>query len=63
MNGIHGVGGEFAFLTVALLKLLFGGGVLLGYIIFLVAVWRGVKAHESLAQSAREIAENLRPRS
>jgi uncharacterized membrane protein len=35
-------------------------GIAAVYIILLVAVWRAMKAHESLAGSLKEIAENLK---
>jgi len=31
-------------------------GMVAGWVIFLVAVWRGMKAHESVAESLRKIA-------
>ena len=33
------------------------GGMIIGWIIFLVAVWRGMKAHESIARSVERIAD------
>jgi hypothetical protein len=33
------------------------GGMIIGWIIFLLAVWRGMKAHESIAESLKQIAE------
>ena len=36
--------------------LLVMAGIALGYIVFLLSVWRGMKAHESIAQSLIEIA-------
>lgn len=32
------------------------------YIIFLLAAWRAMRAHESLAESVKEIVENMKPR-
>ena len=32
-------------------------GALIGYIILLIAVWRAMKAHESIAESVKAIAE------
>jgi hypothetical protein len=32
-------------------------GVIVGWVIFLVAVWRGMKAHESIAESMKQIAD------
>jgi hypothetical protein len=41
-----------------LLLLLFIWGVgIAGYVVFLVAAWRGMKAHESVAESLRKIAD------
>ena len=40
-----------------LIWLLFAIGAIVGWIIFLVAIWRGMKAHESIADSVRKIAE------
>jgi hypothetical protein len=31
-------------------------GMIAGWIIFLIAVWRGMKAHESIAESMKELA-------
>lgn len=33
------------------------------YIIFLVAAWRAMRAHEAMANTLRDIAENLRTKS
>jgi uncharacterized membrane protein len=35
-------------------------GIVAVYVILLVVVWRAMKAHESLAGSMKEIAENLK---
>jgi hypothetical protein len=40
-----------------LLWLLMMSGMIGGWIIFLVAAWRGMKAHESVAESLRRIAD------
>ena len=32
-------------------------GVVAGWVIFLVAIWRGMKAHESVAESLQQIAQ------
>ena len=37
--------------------LLMMGGMIVGWVIFLMAMWRGMKAHESVAQSLQRIAE------
>ena len=49
------VGGVF-FLIWGLMML----GALCGYIILLVALWRAMKAHESIARSAGDIARTFR---
>ena len=36
--------------------LLMMGGMILGFILFLIALWRGMKAHESVARSLKQIA-------
>ena len=51
------VGGILFFLV----WLLMLGGFLLGYIILLVALWRAMRAHESIADTLKDIANNLRP--
>jgi hypothetical protein len=33
------------------------GGAIAGWIVFLMAAWRGMKAHESVAESLRKIAD------
>lgn len=40
-----------------LISLLMMGGMVAGWIILLVAVWRGMKAHESVAESLRRMAD------
>ncbi|MFO7974486.1 MAG: hypothetical protein R6V12_07620 [Candidatus Hydrogenedentota bacterium] len=40
-----------------LIWLLLMGGMIVGWIVFLVAIWRGMKAHESIALSLERIAE------
>jgi len=40
-----------------LIWLLFVIGAITGWVIFLIAVWRGMKAHESIAESVKRIAE------
>ena len=37
-------------------------GMIVGYIILLVALWRAMKAHEAIARSASDIADALRQR-
>ncbi|MEW6182737.1 MAG: hypothetical protein AB1500_06105 [Bacillota bacterium] len=36
-------------------------GVIAGYILFLVAVWRLMKAHESVAAALRALAQDHKP--
>ena len=38
-----------------LIWLLMMGGVIVGWIIFLIAMWRGMKAHESIAVNLKRI--------
>ncbi len=40
-----------------LIWLVMMGGMLIGWIIGLVALWRGMKAHESIAHSLKQMAE------
>jgi len=35
-------------------------GMLAGYVILLVAIWRGMKAHEAIAHTMASIATSLR---
>ncbi len=44
-----------------LISFLFAGGLLAGYVIFIVAAWRGMKASESMAESLRKIADKDQP--
>ena len=34
-------------------------GMIVGWIIFLVAIWRGMKAHESIANTARFMLDEM----
>ena len=45
-----------------LLWLLMMAGGLIGYIILLVAIWRLMRAHESVAESLKELARKLESR-
>ena len=45
-------------LAAMLLPFLVSIGVLIAWVITIVALWRGMKAHESLAASLRMIAES-----
>ena len=38
------------------------GGMAVGYIIFLVALWRAMRAHEEIAEALKELSRRL-PRS
>ena len=40
----------------------FGVACVVGYVLFLVAAWNSMRAHESLADSAREAVDILRLR-
>ena len=39
------------------LHLLVAAGMVVAWVILLAAVWRGMKAHESVAESLRKIAD------
>jgi hypothetical protein len=34
--------------------------IIIGYVVFLVAIWRGMKAHEAIAETLKEIAGHLK---
>ena len=44
-----------------LLWLLMTGGMIVGWIILLVAIWKGMRAHESIAASLKQIAQKQQP--
>jgi hypothetical protein len=52
---LPGAGGAVLFL----LSLLMTVGIIAGYIVMLVALWRAMKAHESIAQAVIEIARHI----
>jgi hypothetical protein len=52
---LPGTGGAVLFL----LSLLMTVGIIAGYIVMLVALWRAMKAHESIAQAVIEIARHI----
>ena len=58
MPGGPGIAGGLFFVVWLLMML----GMVVGYIFLLVAVWRGMKAHESIAETMRDIANNLKPK-
>lgn len=35
-------------------------GIIIGYIFFVVAIWRMMKAHQSISETLKEIKTNLR---
>ena len=47
------VGGAIFFIIWFLMM----GGIIVGWLIFLIAIWKGMKAHESIAQSLQQIAQ------
>jgi hypothetical protein len=51
-----GAGPPIIQLLALLVAVFLWGGALAGYVVFLVAAWRAMKAHESVAESLREIA-------
>jgi len=52
-SGAGFVGGAIFFLIWFLMM----GGMIVGWIIFLIAIWKATKAHESIAQSLQQIAQ------
>lgn len=54
-EAVPAIGGLFF----VLLWLLMMAGGLIGYIILLVAIWRLMRAHESVAESLRELARKM----
>jgi hypothetical protein len=40
-----------------LIYFLIMGGMIAGWVVFVMAAWRGMKAHESVAESLRRIAD------
>ena len=53
-----GVGaGESMVVLMGLASLAAGAAAIVGWIVFLIAVWRMMRAHESLAESARIATE------
>ncbi|MFB3895811.1 MAG: hypothetical protein ACE14V_05860 [bacterium] len=39
------------------------GGMVIGYIFMLIALWRASKAHQAIAASVKDIAEHLKSKS
>lgn len=54
-EAVPAIGGLFF----VLLWLLMMAGGLIGYIILLVAIWRLMRAHESVAESLKELAQKM----
>jgi hypothetical protein len=52
---LPGAGGAI----LVLLWLLMSGAFVVGYIVMLVALWRAMKAHESIAQAVTQIARQF----
>jgi len=50
-----GVAGIFVFFIWFVMM----SGMVVGWILFLIAIWRGMKAHESIANSAAYIAQKM----
>jgi hypothetical protein len=50
--GMAAMGGLFILIWLVLMA-----GMMAGWVLFLVAAWRGMKAHESIAASLQKIAE------
>lgn len=58
---MHGdMPGAVGGLLVVLLWLLMTAGMVIGYIVLLVAIWRLMRAHESVAESMKELARKMR---
>ena len=64
-EGMQGMpGGGFAAMGVFfLLWLLVMAGFVVGWVVFLVAVWRGMKAHERIASTLDSLASSVSGRS
>ena len=54
-QAIPAIGGALFFI----LWLLMMGGMVFGWIIFLIAAWRAMRAHETIADTLRYIASNI----
>ncbi len=54
-SGVGLVGGFFF-----IFWLLTMGAIVVGYLVLLVAVWRGMKAHEAIAQTMKELVLHLK---
>ena len=61
MGGHFAGVGVFEGLLIVVWSLLMIGG-LISYIIILVAIWRGMKAHESIAATLKDLTLNLKPK-
>ena len=42
-----------------IISMAFMGGLVVTYVIMLIAFWRGMKAHEKIAEKLSEIADKL----
>jgi len=56
MQHMPGIGEGLLVMVMGLVWL----GALAGYVIFLIAMWRAMRAHESIAATVRELADHLR---
>ncbi len=59
-GAMNGPGGPGTMLIFVAIWVVFMSAFVAGYIIFLVAAWRAMRAHESVAESLREIAGTFR---
>jgi hypothetical protein len=39
--------------------LIMGGGMIISYVIMLIALWKGMRAHQKIAKALEQIAEKL----
>jgi len=58
-----GMGGAFLGVIFIILWVILMGGMVIGYIFMLVALWRASKAHQAIAESVKEIAAHLKSKS
>ncbi|MHB9093438.1 MAG: hypothetical protein ACYC21_02100 [Eubacteriales bacterium] len=56
LGGLPAVAGGLFFLVWLAMMI----GMVVGYVVIIIAVWRGMKAHESIAGTLKEISDNLR---
>ncbi|MFQ5900566.1 MAG: hypothetical protein ACE5IH_03305 [Thermodesulfobacteriota bacterium] len=57
MEGAAPLLGGIFFIICSLLMI----GMIVGWVVFMVALWRGMKAHESIALTLKDINRNMNP--